>query len=165
MSLTTLPAESWPREAGWLVPGENCTELGYRVVCRALKDVGIVETPLGSNRGVRIDALTRRAGLEPPQWWCAIWAGAVFIDAGAAVPKGYALTDNWLPYLVSEPAIGAAVLYGLRRPGPVRRDMDAHHIGIVVRLDPIALTIEGNRGYAGTTNNGIAVDEIGRAHV
>ncbi len=158
MPLIAMPAEPWPREAGWLVPGENCTELGYRIVLRALKDVGIVESPLGSNRGVRIDRLTRRAGLEPPQWWCAIWAGAVFADAGAKVPGGYALTDTWLPYLTRTPAIGAAILYGVRRKGPVRPDMDAHHIGIVVRLDPLMLTVEGNRGYAGATNNGVAVD-------
>ena len=37
-------------------------------------------------------------------------------------------------------------------------DMDAHHIGVVVRLDPMVLTIEGNRGFAGSTNNGVAVD-------
>jgi len=35
---------------------------------------------------------------------------------------------------------------------------DAHHIGLRVRLDPMILTIEGNRGFAGTTNNGVAVD-------
>src|SRR5687768_7777012 len=98
MTLHTLPALAWPRDAGWLIPGENCTELAHRIVLRALRDVGIVETPLGSNRGTRIDAMTRRAGLNPPQWWCAIWAGAVFADAGAKVPRGYPLTDNWLPY-------------------------------------------------------------------
>jgi len=158
MTLHTLPALAWPREAGWLIPGGNCTELAHRIVLRALRDVGIVETPLGSNRGTRIDAMIRRAGLNPPQWWCAIWAGAVFADAGAKVPRGYPLTDNWLPYVVPESAVGAAILYGVRRKGPVRPDMDAHHIGIVVRLEPVMLTIEGNRGYAGATNDGVAVD-------
>lgn len=158
MTLLSLPAERWPRDAGWLVPGENCTELGLRIVLRAMRDLGIVETPLGSNRGTRIDAMTARAGLKPPQWWCAIWAGAVFADAGAKVPKGYPLTDCWLPYVTGIPTPGAAVLYGLRKKGPVRADMDAHHIGIVARLEPLLLTIEGNRGYAGTTNDGVAVD-------
>jgi hypothetical protein len=74
------------------------------------------------------------------------------------VPRGYPLTDTWLPWVIDEPAVGAAILYGLRKKGPVRPDMDAHHIGIVVRLEPVLLTIEGNRGYAGVTNDGVAVD-------
>ena len=140
------------------IAGHNCTPLQYAVVLRALKDVGILETPLGSNRGTRIDRMAKRAGSPLGSWWCAIWAGAVMADAGSLVPEGYAATDNWLPYCVKEPVIGAAVLYGLRKRGPVMPDMDAHHIGVVVRLDPMVLTIEGNRGFAGSTNNGVAVD-------
>lgn len=158
MALVRMAAEPWPRTAGWLVPGDNCTELQHKIVLRALQDVGITEVPLGSNRGTRIDRYTKRAGSPLASWWCAIWAGAVFIDCGALVPRGYAATDNWLPHLTNTPAIGAAVLYGLRKKGPVRADMDAHHIGIIARLDPLVLTIEGNRAYAGTSNNGVAVD-------
>src|SRR5688500_6867497 len=150
-SLILQQRQEWPRLAGWLAPGENCTALGYEVVRRAMLDVGIVETPLGSNRGIRIDRYTRRAGIEPPQWWCAIWVGAVFADCGAAIPREYAACDRWLPFMRPDPAIGAAVLYGV--PG------DARHIGIVARLDPLVLTIEGNRSFAGApTNNGIGVD-------
>lgn len=159
--LYTGKAEAWPREAGWLVsegPGANCTSLQHQIVLRALRDNGIQENPLGSNRGTRIDRYTRRAGLEPPQWWCAILAGAVFIDCEALVPAGYPLTDEWLPHVVKDPCIGAAILYGLKKPGPVVTWGNAHHIGIVAMLSPLMLTIEGNRGYSGTTNNGQAVD-------
>jgi len=160
MPLVTLKSEEWPRAAGWLVPGPggNCTELQQQIVLRALRDDGIQENPPGSNRGIRLDRMTRRAGLEPPVWWCAVWAGTVFIDCGAQVPHGYPLTDTWLPFVEPKPCIGAAVLYGLRRKGPVVDWGDAHHIGIVAMLSPLILTIEGNRGYAGTTNNGQAVD-------
>lgn len=168
--LVRLPAEKHPRELGWLVPGYNCTELGYRICQRALLDVGILEVPNGSNRGGRIDRMTKRAGLPMGQWWCAIWAGAVFADCGALVPTGYPLTDNWLPFLreggaKAKAQPGDAVLYGLKKKGPVVKWGDAHHIGIVVRLpEPklgqhLLLTIEGNRSFAGTSsNNGIAVD-------
>lgn len=160
VKLVTLKAEEWPREAGWLVPGPggNCTELQHQIVLRALKDNGIQENPLGSNRGIRIDRMTRRAGYEPPQWWCAIWVGAVYVDCGALVPDWYGSTDRWLPFIESKPCIGAAILYGVRKKGPVVADMNSHHIGIVAMLSPMMLTIEGNRGYAGTTNNGQAVD-------
>jgi hypothetical protein len=129
-----------------------------------MRDVGILEVPNGSNRGTRLDKMTRRAGLEPPVWWCAVWAGLVMADAGSKIPKNFPATDHWLPYIVPEPCIGAAILYGLRKPGPVSKTMDAHHIGIVMRLpEPklgqhVMLTCEGNRAYAGTSNNGIAVD-------
>lgn len=157
MALRKLTPDVWPADAGWLVPGYNCTPLGYAVVIRALKDVGILEVPLKSNRGVRIDAMTKRAGLalpkdptKPGYWWCAIWAGAVMADAGSLIPVDYPATDKWLPYCTAKREIGSAVLYGVRG--------DAHHIGIIVRTEPMVLTIEGNRGYAGTTNNGVAVD-------
>jgi hypothetical protein len=157
MALKKFAAQPWPRTAGWLHEG-NSTELGRAIVIRAMADVGILETPLNSNRGTRIDAMAKRAGSPLGSWWCAIWAGAVFADCGALVPNGYPLTDTWLPYCVKEPVIGAAVLYGLKKKGPVVAWGDAHHIGIVVRLEPMVLTIEGNRGFAGTTNNGVAVD-------
>lgn len=153
MPLVRKAAHPWPALAGWLSK-ENSTDLQRTIVYRAMQDVGILEVPLGSNRGTRIDAMTKRAGSPPGSWWCAIWAGAVLADAGVLIPEGYPSTDTWLPYLSETPMIGAAILYGLRKNGKP----DAHHIGIVVRIDPMILTIEGNRGYAGTTNNGVAVD-------
>lgn len=165
--LMTLKPAPPPRELGWLVPGHNCTDLGFAICERALKDIGILEVPTGSNRGTRIDRMTKRAGLPPGQWWCAIWVGAVFADCGALVPSGYPLTDNWLPFLRegrdrATPHPGDAVLYGLKKAGPVVSWGNAHHIGIVVRVpepgQPLVLTIEGNRSFAGSSNNGVAVD-------
>lgn len=154
MPLIKLTAEPAPRVAGWLVPGENCTDLEYRVVCRAWPDIGILERPAGSNRGIRIDKMTRRTGLKPPVFWCAIWAGLVMADAGALVPQNFPDCDTWLPYLSPIPRNGSAVLYG--KPG------DARHIGIVTRIEKDGIwTIEGNRGIPGEdksrTNNGEGV--------
>jgi hypothetical protein len=155
-SLIAIPAREWKRQAGWLTP-DNSTPLGRNIVERAFRDVGILEVPLGSNRGVRIDEYLRRAGVPESLitsgkgWWCAAWAGAMFADAGAKVPRDYASCDSWLPFVQPEPMIGAAILYGVRG--------NAHHIGIVVRLDTDVLTIEGNRAFAGTaSNNGVAVE-------
>jgi hypothetical protein len=162
MALYKAPAQHWPTMVGWL-DASNSTQLGLAICLRAMHDVGILEVPLASNRGVRIDRYAKRAGSPLGSWWCAIWVGAVWADCGAKVPKNYPGTDYWLPHLLpggpaAKPKPGDAILYGLRKRGPVMKDMDAHHIGIVVRITPMILTIEGNRGYAGTTNNGVAVD-------
>jgi hypothetical protein len=151
--------EPWPRLAGWLHKG-NCTPLQQQIIERAFRDVGIQEVPPGSNMGTRIEAMTRRAGLKPPVWWCAVWAGAVLADCGVPIPRGYAACDAWIPYLQDRPTHAAIVLYGLRKRNSNGKviSTDAHHIGIVARLEPIMETIEGNRGFAGTTNNGTAVD-------
>lgn len=153
------PTGPEPRHAGWLA-AHNSTELQRRIVERAMRDDGIREKPLGSNRGVRIDRYTKAAGLPVPKdkrtgegwWWCAIWVGAVFRDCGCMVPLDYPSCDAWLPHLVKEAVPGAGILYG--KPG------DAVHIGIVADVPDAGpmLTIEGNRGYSGVTNNGVAVD-------
>lgn len=167
--LYTHAAEDWPRMLGWLVPGDNCTQLGYQICERAMRDVGILEVPNASNRGTRIDAMAKRAGSPPGSWWCAIWAGIVWADCGAQVPRIFPATDEWIEHLLpgganAQPQPGDVILYGLKKQGPRHPSMNAHHIGIVVRARETAkgqkllLTIEGNRGYAGTTNDGLAVD-------
>lgn len=152
-------------ELGWLVPRENCTQLGFEIATRALKDVGILEVPQASNRGIRIDRMAKAAGIPLGSWWCALWAGRVLIDCGCLVPEEYPATDAWLPYVIrgGDPHVGDVVLYGLKQRGPVVEWGNAHHCGIIVRVpepgQPLTLTIEGNRAYAGTTsNNGLAVD-------
>lgn len=166
------PLDPPVRELGWLVVGDNCTALQYAIVERAMKDIGIREKPLGSNRGVRIDRYAKSVGSPLGSWWCAIWVARVYADVGVLVPRAPGLTDNWLPYIDriesgAKPQVGDAILYGIHKKGPVVPWGDSHHIGIVVdppdRDQPLLLTIEGNRGYAGTTNNGVAVD-IGPAN-
>jgi len=138
MGLITLPREPDPREAGWLVPGYNCTELEYKIVVRAFKDLGIIERPRSSNRGIRIDKYMHRAGYKPPQYWCAIWAGIVMVDAGGLVPAYFGGCDEWMPYMSPVPRIGSAALYG--KPG------DAEHIEIVARIEKDGIwTIGGNK--------------------
>lgn len=116
-----------------------------------MRDPGILEMPLGSNRGVRIDYYTKRAKLKPPVYWCACFVGAVWADAGAMIPQDYPSCDAWLPYLRSDPVPGAAILYGPSRS-------NATHIELVARVDTMLLVIGGNRGAPGAnTNNGIGV--------
>lgn len=134
-----------------------------RAIVRAILDLGaVVEEPPGSNRGEVIDAYLRSAGvpesviLAGKGYWCAAAVGQWWEDAGLLTPKGRADCDRWMAWgkqtgrWSNIPTLGAAVLYG--KPG------DASHIGIVVRVDPLVLSVEGNTTIeSGFDRNGIAV--------
>lgn len=148
--------QTWPSEAAFL-DVRTIGTLRTNVVRRALRDVCVLEDPVGSNRGPLIDAYLRRAHVPESLittgkgWYCASWAGAVFVDAGALVPSDYGSCDAWLPFLEPAgyaPQIGDAVLYGV--PG------DAHHIGIVLVPTP-RITMEANRSLKDQGNNGIGI--------
>lgn len=151
--LRRLPsALGWPGAAPWL-DAANSTDLERLVAWRALQDIGIVEEPLGSNRGRRIDAMARRAGSPLGSYWCALWVGEVLADCGLGVPAGYGSCDAWRPW--ARPGLPethvAVVMYGTAS--------DYEHIGLQVRKTPLRLTVEGNRGLRGSgTRNGVAVD-------
>jgi hypothetical protein len=134
-----------------------------RAIVRAAMDVAaVVEEPLGSNRGPMIDAYLRNAHvpdaviLAGKGYWCAAAVGQWWEDAGLPTPSGRASCDRWMTWAKetrrwsTTPVLGAAVLYGV--PG------DARHIGLVVRLAPLVLSIEGNTTIeSGFDRNGNAV--------
>lgn len=132
------------------------------LIARAIADVSaVVEEPLGSNRGAIIDEYNRRSGAPLGSYWCASAAGAWWVDCGLPVPAGYASCDNWMAWAKKTgrwslgPALGALVLYG--KPG------DANHIGLISRVAPVVLSIEGNTtvegGSAELSRNGTAVSQ------
>lgn len=167
-ALVSRKKEPWPGPFDWLPPGFD--QLRLAILERSRLDVGILEVPPASNRGARIDQYLRRAHVPEgliaagKGYWCAAWVGAMWIDAGAQVPKDYGACDAWVPHM-RETTLGAlpqvalpgdAVLYGKPRADGT---LDAVHIGILWRLEPTVLSIEGNRGLgAAVTNNGVAVD-------
>lgn len=173
MTLRAHAPAPWP-PLGHGLHLDQATERGRQIIRRAAHDAHLREEPLGSNRAPYLDALCTRFGIPLGSYWCALWAGAVLIDCGCLVPGAFADCDRWLPYLVPVTAVspgdrtGAAILYGTRGTGPVDPDYqvmkatgwNAVHLGLVAdgTTTPM-ITVEGNRGYAGSpTNNGVAVD-------
>lgn len=151
--------------AAWLplsVPALN-----RNIVKRALCDIGICEIPPGSNRSGRIDFYNQQTHAPLGSFWCASAVTAWYREAGADVPpKAQASCDVWMEWAKKEglwhkePTYGAAVVYG--KPG------DANHIGVVVRLTPLLLSVEGNTSIGGEfSRNGVAVDlkEVSRSRV
>jgi hypothetical protein len=141
--------------AGWL--SDEVPHLNRLIVMRALCDLGICETPEGSNRGGRIDGYNRRAGAPLGSYGCASWATAVWVDCRATVPPtSRASCDVVMAWAQREgqwsrraPVVGAFVLYGT--------EADASHIGILIRTAPYLISIEGNAAWGGHSRNGEAV--------
>lgn len=142
----------------WLAP--DFPALQARVIEVARDAIGICEDPLGSNRAPEIDAYLKRLGVPLANPWCAAAVAQWFHDAGAATPPGPGACscDTWMAWAkehklwTSTPAPGYAVVYG--KPDP----LDAQHIGVIARLTPLSLSIEGNRGFGTATREGVAVD-------
>lgn len=132
------------------------------LIQRALKDIGLLE--LSPNRSPRIDSYNLAAGVPVGSYWCASAAGAWLRECGFPVPQGYASCDNWMAWgkatkrWSASPSLGALVLYGV--PG------DARHIGLVVRLTPAILSVEGNTTVEGSqfepNGTAVALKKVGR---
>lgn len=133
------------RLAPWLDP-DAVGVLRLAIVQRALLDVGLCETPPGSNRGIRIDEYVQAVKSPLGSPWCAAAVAAWLREAGAKVPLAAAGScDIWMAWahtnktwrgLDYRPEPGDVVVYGARA--------DANHIGVVVRTTPRVLSVEGN---------------------
>lgn len=134
-------------------------EIGKKIVAYALRDIGTLENPLPpgkpENWGTRVSEMLKGVGFNTPAYWCAAAVSSWYKSAGAKSPNS-ASCDVWMVWakknglFSSEPAIGAAVLYG--------SSADAHHIGIVESIQGDRVkTIEGNTSGGGFNRNGVGV--------
>jgi len=131
--------------------------IALAVAKRALLDIGICEIPPGSNRSGRIDEYVKAVGAPLASFWCAAAVAAWFREAGAKLPPSSAGScDVWMGWAKltglwqRTPEIGSAVVYG--------KPTDASHIGVIVRVEPLLLSVEGNTSLEGYSRNGVAVD-------
>jgi hypothetical protein len=143
----------------------TATTLERKICVGAASDVLLHEVPHGSNRGPEIDEMNKAVGLPEEflktgkAYWCCSWLCRVWREAGAEVPgsKGTASCDELMKWgkkrgtFSKTPSLGAAVLYG-------PNENDANHIGVVIMLDPVLCSCEGNTSTGGFDRNGWAVD-------
>jgi hypothetical protein len=143
----------------------------------ALTHIGVCEQPPGSNRGPEIDAWCQEFGSPLGSYWCALSIGKARKVGGLWVPSDsvgacnewvYQATTDGLT--TSTPVPGAAVVYGNGthiEGGRYDGELDAVHIGIVLRVEPVLLSIEGNTTLEGESKSGWiqTLKEVNRAHV
>ena len=154
--------------------GDDVPKLNLLVCIRAAQDLASCEDPPSSNRSTDIDAWNARAGAPKGSYWCASWATAVWEDCVVDLPKhGRASCDNLVAWAKREglwiksdpvnrqPKVlpGSLVLYTNWEKLPGHEDeFDAVHVGIVIRVTPYLMSMEGNAAIGGTFSaNGEAV--------
>lgn len=151
--------------------GATIPALNRAIVIRAAHDILTCrEVPRSSNRGARVDKYNARAGAPLGSYWCASWATAVYVDAGADVPPAERASCDrlvlwarsqglWRPK-TERPVPGEMVLYTTGKPLAAPRfaeQLDAYHVGIVAATEPYLASIEGNAAFSGFSPNGEAV--------
>jgi hypothetical protein len=143
----------------------------------ALSHVGVCEDPVGSDRGPEIDAWAREFGSPLGSYWCALSVGKARKTGGLWIPShDVGACNEWVlqatraGLIRKDPEAGAAVIYtngkkvvGGRYDGQV----DAVHIGLVLRVEPVLLAIEGNTVISAFDRNGFvqALKEVDKSRV
>ena len=159
------PATLWalmnPASSGrgtlYTAPGWRCSPTDARpeivpVLQFAVGLVGMQEDPPGSNRGDKIDAWTKAAGIDPGNPWCALFASAAYQQLAAGSPFGWIASaykfQQWGTANRKIVPPGSVLL-----PGDIwvilRADFHGH-VGLVggVTPDKKILTCEGNSSDA-----------------
>jgi hypothetical protein len=130
----------------------------------ALRHVGVCEEPPGSNRGPEIDAWAKEFGSPLGSYWCALSVGKARKVGGLWIPthdvgacNEWVLQATHAGLVTTEPIPGAAVVYTngqLVAGGRYDGQRDAVHIGLVLRVEPVLLSIEGNTVLGAFDRNG-----------
>lgn len=143
----------------------------------ALTNIGVCEDPPGSNRGPEIDAWTREIGSPLGSYWCAIAVAKARKEGGLWIPHFMAGACNEWVYeakrfglVIDEPVAGAAVVYTNHTrilAGRYVGQLDAIHIGLVLRVTPVLMAIEGNTTLGRFDANGYVqtLKEVDRSRV
>ena len=140
------------------------TPARLRALEYARKDIGIKESPPGSNDGPEIRKWLKAAGINRPAPWCMAWLRAKFAQAGVKLGGGASVGffEEWAvqhgELIVRRPFKGDVVCY--------RFDSDdwPDHVGIVERVLGLrwrgrtfagwVSVIEGNTSAGNDANGG-----------
>jgi hypothetical protein len=130
----------------------------------ALRHVGVCEDPPGSNRGPEIDAWAREFGSPVGSYWCALSVGMARKAGGLWIPTcDVGACNEWVfqgtraGLVIKDPLPGSAVVYTngqVIHGGRYDGQHDAVHIGLVLRVAPVLLSIEGNTVIGAFDRNG-----------
>ena len=151
------------------------SRLALAALAQARSQIGVMESPLGSNRGPLVDQYLASTATPPGNFWCMAFVHFCFMKAaaGLGVPNTFPRTagclDAWnksAAFRITKTAVRANP--ALVVPGAVFiLDLGGGfgHTGIVIACNGGALkTIEGNSNSTGSSN-GLGVFELNRRNV
>lgn len=160
--------------ARFVVNLDEVSELEKKVkeIVSATPPIGVMEQPVGSNRGPEVDEYLEYCKAIPPEWWCAAFVSYHIHKAAESLP----LTPRWPKYaycddifhwaekhslLMDEPLVPSVFL--IPNPNP-NSDRKYVHTGIVIAYDATTRklsTVEGNANDNHSTN-GVGVFKLSR---
>lgn len=151
--------------------GEAAAALGV-----AISQIGVMEVPVGSNRGPMVDQYQIAAGIPPGNFWCMSFVYWCFKTAGNGAtqfPRTAGCLDAWNKVKAKFPSRIVTQAAALADPALVKPGMvfildhggGYGHTGFVRQSVGGALTtVEGNTNPTGSAN-GIGVFELNRRKV
>jgi CHAP domain/Putative peptidoglycan binding domain len=138
----------------------------------AVKQLGVMEDPPGSNKGPVVDQYLASVGLPPGLFWCAAFVYWSFDKASTAHGKKNPLvkTGHVMTHWNKTPAKKITMSDAVNKPSLIKPGQifimntggSAGHTGIVEKVEGGFIhTIEGNSNHAGS-RNGIGVFRLQR---
>ncbi|HMQ68015.1 MAG TPA: CHAP domain-containing protein [Ignavibacteria bacterium] len=141
----------------------------------AVSQIGVMEKPLGSNRGPEVDKYLASVGLGPGQFWCMAFVYYCFDKAAEKLGRNNPLvkTGHCMTHWNSSNAKKILASNAVNNPSLVKPGQifiintggSSGHTGIVEKLEGGFLhTIEGNSNTSGS-RNGIGVFRLKRRKI
>lgn len=145
------------REVVYAFLNRDLLSFGQRVAKVALAEVGVEESPRGSNRGKRVDEYQRVAGISASPW-CASFVAWVYrqVQPDIELPSLRAWVPSWTAFAGGKTF--RAVPFDEARAGDYVTLWQSKHIEIVIsRSGDYLNCVGGNTSSLGQDNNGGAV--------
>jgi len=168
---------TWGAIFGAPAPVAKASGAAGAALAVAFGEIGVLEQPLGSNGGPRVNQYLASVGLGPGYYWCMAFVHWCFKTAAASganpFPKTAGCLDAWNRVKASAPARLLTRADAIANPAKVKPGMvfildygkGMGHTGFVREVTGAALrTVEGNTNIGGS-NNGIGVFELNRRSV
>jgi CHAP domain/Putative peptidoglycan binding domain len=157
------------------IPSAAASSLALAALNVAISQIGIMENPLGSNRGPEVDQYLRNAGASPGEYWCMSFVYWCFTQAAKqmAVVNTFPKTPSCLEAWSLAKAMRINKAQAVANPGLVSvgsifiidHGGGKGHTGFVREpLGGAFRSIEGNSNPNGSSN-GIGVFDITRRSV
>ena len=170
---------TWGALFGDAQTNDRTSGIAGAALLKAVGEIGVMEDPVGSNRGTRVEEYLASVGLPPGLYWCMSFVHWCFLQAANEAgidnpfPRTGGCLDAWSRVRAASPNRILTKAQAIANPAAVKPGMvfildhggGLGHTGFVQAVTGGALaTIEGNSNPDGSSN-GIGVFALNRRKV